>query len=487
MMTNLLRVRFLVVVALVGLVGFFPQQTLATTTVAIEPFETQLVAQNFNVSSSGQFRFVLGITNPTARAALEQDLFSTLHVEVFAPATSREQVRQIVAGSELSNPIAFTDVTVNQLSRNDSGDFTAYLSTTANTRSLRLTKDGVYPIRLSFVQAKNTVSGVMTFVNFYNTATRVARLPVALVAALPFIPSLLPDGTTTIAETLRTQLLKLCTVLESSTARISVQLAPEVLDGLARSSDPRDIALLTRLQTAFATNDILLNTFVPIDPSIAQQAHRGAGFEKQLTRGETVIAVRNGGKKVLHNVWFSTIPIDDDGMLLLQNSGVRSVVFTPKAAEKIGALDNYAKAYKAARSMGINIVDPVYAQEISGAPYKPVPTAYAIAAELLAQGQEILDSGGILSTRFVVISTTTGVLADAAVLTPLAIAIDRAPQLRLRGLSSLPPVAPDATVVQLPISKQADLVSRGATLDTLTNEIASTATMLPADAPQHAA
>jgi hypothetical protein len=72
-------------------------------------------------------------------------------------------------------------------------------------------------------------------------------------------------------------------------------------------------------------------------------------------------------------------------------------------------------------------------------------------------------------------------------LASLAVAIDRAPQLRLRALSSLPRANTEATLVDVPRSKGVDVSVAGKANDSLADEYASTSMMLPSDAPQHAA
>ena len=106
---------------------------------------------------------------------------------------------------------------------------------------------------------------------------------------------------------------------------------------------------------------------------------------------------------------------------------------------------------------------------------------------LLAQRQEVIDGGGVLSSNFVILTTTSGAPISTALLAPLAVAIDRAPQLRLRALSSLPRANSEATLVEVPRSNGVDVSIAGKAIDSLADELASTSLMLPPDAPQHAA
>jgi hypothetical protein len=72
-------------------------------------------------------------------------------------------------------------------------------------------------------------------------------------------------------------------------------------------------------------------------------------------------------------------------------------------------------------------------------------------------------------------------------LASLAVAIDRAPQLRLRALSTLPRANENATLIKVPRTKGVDVSIAGKANDSLSNELVSTSKMLPTDAPQHVA
>jgi len=266
-----------------------------------------------------------------------------------------------------------------------------------------------------------------------------------------------------------------------------VQVSPEILDGLARSTQPIDIDLLARLQSAFSNHDLLRAPFVPFDPSSAKRTSRVNDFQRLSKLGDQIIELRNGEKSLSPNVWFSNVLIDVDGASLLKTSNVRSVVLTPEAAAKIGTLDNYAKPYRILSDVALRTTDPVIAKTLSGTQIDPVITAYSLAAELLAQRQEVIDGGGILSSNFVILTTTSGAPINTALLAPLAVAIDRAPQLRLRALSSMPRANTEATLVDVPRSNGVDVSIAGKAIDALADEYASTSLMLPPDAPQHAA
>jgi hypothetical protein len=290
-----------------------------------------------------------------------------------------------------------------------------------------------------------------------------------------------------ISDATRKQLVDLAKSLEGGAAPLSVQVSPEILDGLAHSTQPVDIDLLTRLQTGFANHDLLRAPFVPFDPSSALRTGRSNDFSQIRDLGDEIIELRNGAKNLSPNVWFSNVLVDEDGAELLHGSNVHTVVLTPQVAAEIGKLDNYAKPYRISSDVALRTTDPLYATTLASNPENPVVTAYFLAAELLAQRQEVIDSGGVVSSNFVVLTTTTGAPIDPALLASLAVAIDRAPQLRLRALSTLPRANENATLIKVPRTKGVDVSIAGKANDSLSNELVSTSKMLPTDAPQHVA
>ncbi len=470
-----------------SLFGVLPQQTSALSLAITNPIEVRLVAQNFNVRADAQFRFTVAVPDGAARNQLEQDPSTTLRITAFTPLTTREQVRLISAGTDPVGQLAVADLKLTQVERTATNDYTALLSTTARTNSLRLTKDGVYPIQISFVRDGEPISKLNTFVNFFNSPVATSRLSVSIASMITTPLALAPNGAIVISDATRKQLVDLAQSLEGGAAPLSVQVSPELLDGLARSTQPTDVDLLTRLQTAFAKHDLLRAPFVPFDPSSALRTGRSNDFSQLRDLGDQIIELRNGERNLSPNIWFSNVLVDADGAELLLGSNVHTVVLTPQAAAEIGKLDNYTKPYRISSDVALRTTDPLYASALTNSSDKPAATAYSLAAELLVQRQEVIDGGGVVSSNFVVLSSTTGAPIDPALLAPLEVAINRAPQLRLRALSSLPRANDEATFVKVPRTNGVDVSIAGKASDSLSNELVSTSKMLPADAPQHVA
>ena len=242
-----------------SLLGVLPHQVRALNPALTNSLDVRLVAQNFNVLAGTQFRFTVGVPDAVIRSQLEQDPTTTLRITAFAPVTTREQVRSIATGIEPVGQIAVADLKLIQLARTDINNYTAFLSTTARTNSLRLTKDGVYPIQISFVRDGQPISKLNTFVNFFNSSIETTRLPIAIASTITTPLALTPNGSIVISDSTRKQLADLAQSLEGGAAPLSVQVSPEILDGLARSTQPVDLDLLTRLRiTTYCSHPLFL-------------------------------------------------------------------------------------------------------------------------------------------------------------------------------------------------------------------------------------
>ncbi|CAB4759671.1 MAG: hypothetical protein F2714_02245 [Actinobacteria bacterium] len=361
-------------------------------------------------------------------------------------------------------------------------------ASTGRLNALNLEKDGIYPVVLSVVQKNVVVARLNTFVNYVDPRSKIDQLPISLMADINTPLALQPDGSIQIGDGIRTQLTNLISVLSVGAAPMSLHIAPELLDGLGRSSNPADIALLAQLEPLLAVHELLTNTFVSFDPSSASRSLMKSEFAEQLESGRAVLDVHNREGVISENVWFSRSLVDDDGMKLLGESGIQSVVFTPQAAASIGTLDSYLKPYKSVvgNSLAIRVSDPGFAKTLSGLYRNPVQQSFALAAEIVAQQQEIILAGGKPNERQLLLSSTSGALPDRTIMVPLLLALARAPQLNMVGLSAASLAEESTTAVVLPRTTRVDLAATKDVIAKLRSEVQSTSTMLPPDATQHA-
>jgi hypothetical protein len=403
---------------------------------------------------------------------------------------SRDAVRDAVNGTFVPSIIETHNLPFADLGSNDTGDVIALLGSNAGGSSVRLRKSGVYPVSLSIQVGDRESSRLLTFVNFITVQTSKNSLSVSLAAEVNPALSQTPAGETSLADSARTMLNNVVSSLNGDGGVMSLRMSPETLNSLAISSNPQDAELLGQLQLVLAKHQVLASTFVPFDPSSAEKAKLGSEFDKQLARGIEILNARNGDAGINPRTWFSTRPINTDGISLLARSGFTNVVFSPQAAQSLGALDSYTKQYRAnyigdlTAKVSIAVADPRYAASLSASNTNPVQTSMAVAAEIIAQQGELALGQRRPLDHHLIISTHDGSLPNPVLLNSLLVALSNAPQVTLRPLGSIQRATEASTPLTMPSGAPIDLRARRPQLQTVVDEIASTRSMLSADAPQ---
>ena len=452
--------------------------------------EARLIGQNFNVTIGKQFRFVVSVPNKATLSELRSTPNAVLRVEFHAAVASRDAVRDAVSGTLIPSIIETHNLPFADLGSNDTGDVIALLGSNAGGSSVRLRKSGVYPVSLSIQVGDRESSRLLTFVNFITVQTSKNSLSVSLAAEVNPPLSQTPAGETSLTDSARTMLNNVVSSLNGDGGVMSLRMSPETLNSLAISSNPQDAELLGQLQLVLAKHQVLASTFVPFDPSSAEKAKLGSEFDKQLARGIEILNARNGDAGINPRTWFSTRPINTDGISLLARSGFTNVVFSPQAAQSLGALDSYTKQYRAnytgdsTAKVSIAVADPRYAASLSASNTNPVQTSMAVAAEIIAQQGELVLGQRRPLEHHLIISTLDGSLPNPVLLNSLLVALSNAPQITLRPLGSIQRATEASTPLTMPSGAPIDLRARRPQLQTVVDEIASTRSMLSADAPQ---
>ena len=463
---------------------------LAPPQILPSAIEARLIGQNFNVTIGKQFRFVVSIPNKATLSELRSTQNAVLRVEFHAAVASRDAVRDAVNGTFVPSIIETHNLPFADLGSNDTGDVIALLGSNAGGSSVRLRKSGVYPVSLSIQVGDRESSRLLTFVNFITVQTSKNSLSVSLAAEVNPALSQTPAGETSLADSARTMLNNVVSSLNGDGGVMSLRMSPETLNSLAISSNPQDAELLGQLQVVLAKHQVLASTFVPFDPSSAEKAKLGSEFDKQLARGIEILNDRNGDAGINPRTWFSTRPINTDGISLLARSGFTNVVFSPQAAQSLGALDSYTKQYRAnyigdlTAKVSIAVADPRYAASLSASNTNPVQTSMAVAAEIIAQQGELALGQRRPLDHHLIISTFDGSLPNPVLLNSLLVALSNAPQVTLRPLGSIQRATEASTPLTMPSGAPIDLRARRPQLQTVVDEIASTRSMLSADAPQ---
>lgn len=434
-----------------------------------------VTAQTFNIGTTKTWRFVLSAD----RSSVSSD--ALVRVEFHPPITSRSAVASVAAGTFEGDVIARVDEPL----------LDARLATTGGTvvsgtlpTPVRARGTGIFPVTVSVVDASGTAVRETTLVNVYGDGTTPLR--VAVPAAVTAPPSVQADGQPSLSNEAAASLAQLTDLLEGGVSPVSVLVPPHLLAAYARVDAPA----AARLAGAMSRHTVLIDTYVPFDPSSAQRAGLGDRFGDLLFRGETQLESLAGAGAVERSTWFGLQPLDRDGVTILSRNGVSSVVLSATAASGLSQPRDYLVPLRALGrtsadgndTISVRMVDPAHAAYLDDGPGNPVVRAYALAADLIIQHGALTTAGANPATRHAVIARSDGLLADLRILAPLLVAIDRAPQLELVGLSSLPR-DPTATI-ELPRTDVTDLGARSDELTDLETEVRATSAMTPADDPR---
>lgn len=431
-------------------------------------YRLELLAANFTLRAGD--RLILTVAAPANAdiAALLVDPATTTVVELGAPITTREGVTALLGGAaiEVESTLAVAGPSFREVPLGNERAYRFNLPTSSATRAgfLRVAREGLRALRVTLTGTNGLVAQSTFFVNVV-AARDYTPLPVVFVTAIEGDPTLQPDGSIVVGEDEREQLRDLRDLLyrKPNDATVSVRLRGELLDGLVRSGDEADAALLEELRAKLPDNEVLVGTFRPTDTASYAAAGLKSQFEAQLLRAEAVLDSVNGASLTTRTTWLTTEAIDARAVDLLRALGVTNVVATGDAIGAFGPDIDHSRPY-ALRSdtngVVLAVADPHYARLLDEPTGTAFESANAMAAEIVAQRTEIAASAigpKALASRQVVLASAAGVPQEPLIATTLLRLLRGAPQVVLRSASAIPPTleglariaAPPATAIDV--------------------------------------
>ena len=452
------------------------------------PSDLRLIAQNFNVASDRQFRFVFNVSDDQLREQLGESNTATITVRAYPAVTTTAELTAALDSQPDAEPVAVFGALTRRLERTSTGDFVVLIA--AGRGGLSLRTDGIYPIGLDIAVGGELRARITTAINFFGPTTTFTKMKVSLLVGAPATtgkPASQPDGSIAVDSPARNALENLVSIGSAEGGPLTLAIEPEVIDGLARSSSADDIALLTRLEAVMQRHESVRMPYVPFDPSSAQRASLGVPFRELLTTGRDVLDVHNGEAPLNSQAWVARQPLDKDGVEILKANDVTTIVLTPNASQASGSLDNYLKTYRVGstvdNSVAVKAIDPKYAELLSGDRPSPVVDAARIAASLILSRSAVEASGGDVRRLHAILGDTRGEVPAPLVAIPLLVALDRAPQLNLVGVSRTNAVTSEDSTTSLPTISRIDLTANRASIDEATSFVRITESILSATSP----
>ena len=397
-------------------------------------------------------RLVINVATPTVADVQTMliDARTTAVVSLSTPIVRRQTVADIVAGADFI-PQATTSVRgpvfrAVDLNGRPAFQLTVATSATRTANTLQVSDDGLRALRLTVTSATGLIAQITTFINVVSSRTY-TTLPVSVVTSIDAPPTLQPDGSVVIDDATREQLKDLRDLLarKPPDRPIAVRVRPELLDGLARSTNPTDQVLRSELLAQLVTNDVLVSTFRPTDVAAYATAGLKAAFEAQLLRGESILDAANGPTLIARTIWLTNDALDAAAVDFLRDFGVTNVVTVGDAVARYGTdLDpNRAYALRTdTKGLVLHLADTRYGNLIDNPTGTAYESATAIAAEIIAQRYELANSqigAAALSGRHVVVASTSGVPPEPLIGSILIRHLRNSPQLSLRRVGDFTP------------------------------------------------
>lgn len=423
-----------------------------TAQAAVESSELTLTAQNFHIYTSGNLRFVLALnsqplideflSNPTAvfRISLGQKI-----------SQGEKQVRALNTGAEEFAATDSLDLTIREVNRRSDGQFELIALSTdipSGTRRIEFNGSGIYPVRVEVMIDDVSRAALVTFVNRYDPSREVRPMPINVVVALDSPITLQPDGSRLIDQPTRTKIEKLIKLLTLDSSRMTVQISPELIDGLSRSSNPDDQSLLVQLVAALGSAPIVPGPYVQFDPSAASANKQADQFNSVIEKGITTWQQVLPSTRTVSSIWFARKPLDENGLDLLVKAGVRSVVMLPTSSAALGEFDNAARPYRLESNdvdLSLHLVDKNYVDQLSTPTKNAFSSATYLAAQILAQRRQIEAEGGTPALRRVVLASRDGSVVNEDLIHETMLILSRVPQqVALRTMTNLPAPRLDA-------------------------------------------
>ncbi len=419
---------------------------------AVESSELTLTAQNFHIYTSGNLRFVLALnsqplideflSNPTAvfRVSLGQKI-----------SLGEKQVRALNTGTEEFVATDSLDLTIREVTRRSDGQFELIALSTdipSGTRRIEFNGSGIYPVRVEVLIDDVSRAALLTFVNRYDPSREVRPMPINVVVALDSPITLQPDGSRLIDQPTRTKIGKVIKLLTLDSSRMTVQISPELIDGLSRSSNPDDQSLLVQLVAALGSAPIVPGPYVQFDPSAASANKQADQFNAVIEKGITTWQQVLPSTRTISSIWFARKPLDENGLNLLVKAGVRSVVMLPTSSAALGEFDNAARPYRLESNdvdLSLHLVDKNYVDQLSTPTKNAFSSATYLAAQILAQRRQIEAEGGTPALRRVVLASRDGSVINEDLIHETMLILSRVPQqVALRTMTNLPAPRLDA-------------------------------------------
>ena len=451
------------------------------------PASITITAQPFNILTSVNATF--SILPPSAIALDRADL---IEVRLHRRVASRESLRTIADGLAVPAVIDRHTVRLSTATRDSLGriSFVVPIALEDLRGSLVVPWDGIYPVSIALVDGVSgqDLASTLTFINRRDPVTSTIDVSAGVVVQLRTPPSLGRDGTVTITDELRTEVTRLTGFLTDVPGPVTVALQPEAIASLSDSAVPEDALLMLGLRQQLEGRTVTASPFAAVDPALMAALDLEDEYIEQLRLGTATLARYLPGVPIKGDTIFVTTPLDRPAIALLRKAGITNIVLSSQARRAVEAEARPAVlSHPSGRNnefISLVSVDPTATEALATPAASPVATGYRIAAELMAERDDLVAAGITPEWIRIVASTPSGRIPEDGTLTTVARALASAPGLAMIDLTNRQFVGAmhPATVFQ-PTIEDPGNARRGGIIAART-ELAAVSSMVPDDDPR---
>ncbi len=315
--------RLFVVVATICL-GLVPGQPAA----AAADTAIKLVGESATVPPDGSATFSVEVTDAPPDATIVLDVYLPVdgdRAAVAAAMQGKVRGQQFFPGLRLATDTA--------LGPDHRVTLTVPTSSDGREGTFRLNTAGLYPVLISVQKGSNTLARLTTFLVRVDPTSRPAE--VAVVFTVDRVPVLQPDGSRILDEATRSRLNVIDRIgATAPTVPLTLAIRPDIIDTLVHST-AEDRALAVRLATIAKRGEVIVDTAITIDPSLAARSGLRDIYQQQVAQGKRILSDWIGAEVADSGTRFSSVGIDRDGLKLARAGGLTSLVTLPAVVTRV--------------------------------------------------------------------------------------------------------------------------------------------------------
>lgn len=390
----------------------------------------RIISQPFNILTRVNARFVV-----SAPAATVSDRRDRIEVRVHRRVASRDSLRTIADGAAVPSVIDRHSVSLASVRRDVGGRLVVDVpvSLTSDPRAVVIPFDGIYPVSVAVVDTQTgaDLSSALTFVNRRDPVTAGPSVQASVLVALTARPSIALDGPVVVAEEARQAVRRVVSMLNEFSSPLTLVVQPELIAALAESTDPIDVGLFAELTAQLSRRSVSAATFVHVDPAVMTGLDLADEWVAQFRLGVSTLNRHLPSVTVHNETLVATAPLDAPTIAVLRRAGVTSLLLLPRARENVESeappgVTSHPNG-RDNETISVVNVDPQTASLLATPSATPSLTAHRVAAEILAERDDLLAASVEPSMIRLVAASPGAALADDGVMALVHRALAGAP------------------------------------------------------------